>query len=223
VHLLLVEDEAALAESLGGVLTARGHRVDWASDGRMALNLIARQQFDLVLLDLGLPKLDGMQVLQRLREQNVDLPVLVLSARDQVQDKVAAIHAGADDYLSKPFDTNELEARLFGLMRRRHGVGSARLECAGVAYDAGLRSFACAGHPLQLSPREHATLLALVEAQGSPLARQALFDRVFVDDSDVAPDAMDVVLYRLRKRLGELGVTIRNVRGIGFYLDPDQP
>jgi two-component system, OmpR family, response regulator TctD len=223
VHLLLVEDEAALAESLGGVLTARGHRVDWASDGRMALNLMARQQFDLVLLDLGLPKLDGMQVLRRLREQNVDLPVLVLSARDQVQDKVAAIHAGADDYLSKPFDTNELEARLFGLMRRRHGVGSARLECAGVAYDAGLRSFACAGHPLQLSPREHATLLALVEAQGSPLARQALFDRVFVDDSDVAPDAMDVVLYRLRKRLGELGVTIRNVRGIGFYLDLDQP
>jgi two-component system, OmpR family, response regulator TctD len=223
VHLLLVEDEAALAESLSGVLTARGHRVDWASDGLMALNLIAHQQFDLVILDLGLPKLDGMQVLHKLREQSVDLPVLVLSARDQVQDKVAAIHAGADDYLSKPFDTDELEARLFGLMRRRHGVGSARLECAGVAYDAGQRSFVCAGQPLQLSPREHATLLALVEAQSSPLSRQALFDRVFVDDADVAPDAMDVVLYRLRKRLGELGVTIRNVRGIGFYLDPDSP
>ena len=113
--------------------------------------------------------------------------------------------------------------RLFGLMRRRHGVGSARLEWAGVAYDAGLRSFACADQPLQLSPREHATLLALIEAQGSPLARQALFDRVFVDDADVAPDALEVVLYRLRKRLGELGVTIRNVRGIGFYLDPERP
>ncbi len=223
MYLLLVEDEAALAESLSGVLTARGHRVDWASDGLMALNLITHQQFDLVVLDLGLPKLDGMQVLHKLREQNMDLPVLILSARDQVQDKVAAIHAGADDYLSKPFDVHELEARLFGLMRRRHGVGSARLEWAGVAYDAGQRSFACAGQPLQLSPREHATLLALVEAQGSPLARQALFDRVFVDDADIAPDAMDVVLYRLRKRLGELGVTIRNVRGIGFYLDPDRP
>ena len=223
MYLLLVEDEAALAESLSGVLTARGHRVDWASDGLMALNLIAHQQFDLVILDLGLPKLDGMQVLQKLREQSVDLPVLILSARDQVQDKVAAIHAGADDYLSKPFDTHELEARLFGLMRRRHGVASARLEWAGVAYDAGQRSFACAEQPLQLSPREHATLLALVEAQGSPLARQALFDRVFVDDTDIAPDAMDVVLYRLRKRLGELGVAIRNVRGIGFYLDPDRP
>jgi two-component system response regulator TctD len=223
VYLLLVEDEAALAESLSGVLTARGHRVDWASDGLMALNLIAHQQFDLVVLDLGLPKLDGMQVLKKLREQNVNLPVLILSARYQVQDKVAAIHAGADDYLSKPFDTHELEARLFGLMRRRHGVGSARLEWAGVAYDAGPRSFACAEQPLQLSPREHATLLALVEAQGSPLARQALFDRVFVDDADVAPDALDVVLYRLRKRLGELGVAIRNVRGIGFYLDPERP
>lgn len=223
MYLLLVEDEAALAESLSGVLTARGHRVDWASDGLMALNLIAHQQFDLVVLDLGLPKLDGMQVLRKLREQSVDLPVLILSARDQVQDKVAAIHAGADDYLSKPFDTHELEARLFGLMRRRHGVGSARLEWAGVAYDAGLRSFACADQPLQLSPREHATLLALIEAQGSPLARQALFDRVFVDDADVTPDALDVVLYRLRKRLGELGVTIRNGRGIGFYLDLERP
>ena len=92
-----------------------------------------------------------------------------------------------------------------------------------MAYDAGSRSFACADQALQLSPREHATSLALVEAQGSPLARQALFDRVFLDDADVAPDALDVVLYRLRKRLGELGVTIRNVRGIGFYLDPERP
>jgi two-component system response regulator TctD len=223
VHLLLVEDESALAESLSGVLTARGHRVDWASDGLMALNLMAQHPYDLAVLDLGLPKLDGMQVLKKLRESNLDLPVLILSARDQVQDKVAAIHAGADDYLSKPFDTDELEARLFGLMRRRNGVSSARLEWAGVSYDAGQRSFACAEQPLQLSPREHATLLALVEAQGSPLARQALFDRVFVDDTDIAADAMDVVLYRLRKRLGELGVAIRNVRGIGFYLDRDRP
>lgn len=223
MYLLLVEDEAALAESLSGVLTARGHRVDWASDGRLALNLMAHHQYDLVILDLGLPQLDGMQVLRNLREHKLDLPVLILSARDQAHDKVTAIHAGADDYLSKPFDTDELEARLFGLMRRRHGVAAACLAWAGVAYDAGQRSFACAGQPLQLSPREHATLLALVEAQGSPLARQALFDRVFVDDADIAPDAMDVVLYRLRKRLGELGVAIRNVRGIGFYLDPERP
>lgn len=223
MYLLLVEDEVALAESLSGVLTARGHRVDWASDGLLALHLIGQQQYDLVVLDLGLPKLDGMQVLSKLRAQGVNLPVLILSARDQVQDKVSAIHAGADDYLSKPFDTHELEARLFGLMRRRHGVASARLQWAGVAYDAGQRSFACAGQALSLSPREHATLLALVEAQGSPLARQALFDRVFVADSEIASDAMDVVLYRLRKRLGELGVAVRNVRGIGFYLDVERP
>ena len=102
MYLLLVEDEAALAESLSGVLTARGHRVDWASDGLMALNLIAHQQFDLVVLDLGLPKLDGMQVLRKLREQSVDLPVLILSARDQVQDKVAAIHAGRTTTSANP-------------------------------------------------------------------------------------------------------------------------
>jgi two-component system, OmpR family, response regulator TctD len=223
LYLLLVEDEAALAESLSGVLTARGHRVDWAGDGPLALRWVKENQYDLLVLDLGLPKMDGMEVLQKLREQHVDLPVLILSARDQVHDKVAAIHAGADDYLSKPFDTHELEARLFALMRRRHGVASARLEWAGVAYDAGQRSFDCSGQPLALSPREHATLLALVEAQGAPLARQALFDRVFVDDAEIASDAMDVVLYRLRKRLGELGVAVRNVRGIGFYLDQDRP
>lgn len=222
MYLLLVEDEAALAESLSGVLGARGHRVDWASDGLLALNLVAQHQYDLVVLDLGLPRLDGMQVLQRLRAQSVDLPVLILSARDQVQDKVSAIHAGADDYLSKPFDIHELEARLFALIRRRHGIACAKLQWAGVSYDAAQRSFSCAEQALPLSPREHATLLALVQAQGSPLSRQALFDRVFVNDTDIASDAMDVVLYRLRKRLAELGVAIRNVRGIGFYLDPER-
>ena len=221
LYLLLIEDEAALAESLSGVLNARGHRVDWASDGLYALHMLAQNQYDLAVLDLGLPKLDGMQVLQRLRDQNVDLPVLILSARDQVQDKVSAIHAGADDYLSKPFDTHELEARMFALIRRRHGASSAKVQWAGVSYDAGQRSFACAGQVLSLSPREHATLLALVQAQGSPLSRQALFERVFVDDAeaDIDLDAMDVVLYRLRKRLDELGAVVRNVRGIGFYLD----
>jgi two-component system response regulator TctD len=219
LYLLLVEDEAELAESLAAVLAARGHRVDWAGDGPMALRFVADNAYDLMVLDLGLPSMDGMQVLRTLRENNVDMPVLVLSARDQVQDKVSAIHAGADDYLSKPFDTHELEARLFALIRRRHGVASAKLHWAGVSYDAAQRSFACAGQSLSLSPREHATLLALVQAQGSPLSRQALFERVFVDDDEIAPDAMDVVLYRLRKRLDELGVTVRNVRGIGFYLD----
>lgn len=222
MYLLLVEDEAELAESLAAVLTVRGHRVDWASDGPMALRFVAENAYDLVVLDLGLPNMDGMQVLQTLREKNVDMPVLILSARDQVQDKVAAIHAGADDYLSKPFDTHELEARLFALIRRRHGIASAKLQWAGVSYDAAQRGFACAGQALSLSPREHATLLALVQAQGSPLSRQALFERVFVDDDEIAPDAMDVVLYRLRKRLDELGVTVRNVRGIGFYLDRDR-
>lgn len=222
MYLLLVEDEVELAESLAAVLGARGHRVDWASDGRMALRLAAQNQYDLMLLDLGLPGMDGMQVLQSMREQGVDMPVLILSARDQVQDKVDAIHAGADDYLSKPFDVHELEARLFALIRRRHGVASAKLQWAGVSYDPGPRSFACADQPLTLSPREHATLLALLQAQGSPLSRQALFERVFVQDDEIAPDALDVVLYRLRKRLGEFGVAVRNVRGIGFYLDLDR-
>ena len=219
MYLLLVEDEASLAEGLVGLLTARGHKVEWASHGAMALQAAQTHRFDVVVLDLGLPDISGMRVLATLREQHADIPVLILSARDQAIDKIDAINAGADDYLSKPFDAAELEARLFALLRRRGGAASAKLDCAGVSFDANTRRFQCQGHTLNVSPREHLALLALVQAQGTPLSRQELFDRVFVTDDDIAPDALDVVLYRLRKRLDELGVAIRNVRGIGFYLE----
>ena len=220
MYLLLVEDEASLAEGLVGLLTAHGHKVEWASRGAMALKLAADSHFDAVILDLGLPDMGGMQVLSSLREHQADIPVLILSARDQPIDKVDAINAGADDYLSKPFNAAELEARLFALVRRRSGSASAQLQWAGVAFDANTKRFLCGDELLSVSPREHNALLAMVQAQGKPLSRQELIDRVFVDDADITNDALDVVLYRLRKRLGDLHVAVRNVRGIGFFLEP---
>ena len=224
MYLLLVEDEATLAESLLGVLVAKGHRVDWVADGRMALSQLATTRYDAMVLDLGLPYLDGRGVLDALRtapafQDRQDLPVLILSARDQSSDKIAALEAGADDYLSKPFDVDELEARLFALLRRRLGKTGAQLNWGGIQYDASKRSFACRGHTLAVSPREHAALLALMQAQGVPLTRLALYERVFADDEDASSlDVIDVVIYRLRKKLVPFAVSIQSVRGIGLYL-----
>ncbi|MFT6766025.1 MAG: DNA-binding response OmpR family regulator [Burkholderiaceae bacterium] len=220
MYLLLVEDEASLAEGLVGLFTARGHHLEWVSHGAMALQALQARRFDAVVLDLGLPDMSGMRVLAKLREQQADIPVLILSARNQSIDKVEAINAGADDYLSKPFDSAELEARLFALIRRRSGTASAKLQWAGVAFDANTKRFKSGACVISVSPREHNALLALVQAQGLPLSRQELLDRVFVADEDIPNDALDVVLYRLRKRLGDIGVAVRNVRGIGFFLEP---
>ncbi|MEK9690337.1 MAG: response regulator transcription factor [Burkholderiaceae bacterium] len=225
MFLLLVEDEGTLAESLSGVLVAKGHRVDWVADGQMALSQLATTRYDAMVLDLGLPYLDGRGVLEALRTDQKfidrqDLPVLILSARDQSIDKIAALDAGADDYLSKPFDVNELEARLFALLRRRLGKTGTDLNWAGIRFDATKRIFFCENETLNLSPREHAALLALLQAQGEPLSRQALFERVFADDeAALSVDAIDVVVYRLRKKLTPLQAQIHSVRGVGLYLE----
>lgn len=223
MRILLAEDEHALGEWLSKALTQSGHRVDWCDDGRLVEPALAKGDHDALVLDLGLPGRSGTEVLRRLRERDVRLPVLVLTARDSLSDRVNTLNLGADDFLPKPFELAELEARLTALVRRARGSEHPRLACGPLAFDTVKRQFTLGSETLQLSPREHALLDALILRMGEPLSRQQVMERVFSDDEDVLPSAIDVLVHRLRKRLEHSGVRIQTYRGLGYVLESDTP
>lgn len=223
MHILLAEDEHALGQWLSRALAQTGHRVEWCDDGRLVESALLATHHDVLILDLGLPGRSGMEVLRRLRERDQRLPVLVLTARDALSDRVNALNDGADDFLSKPFELAELEARLTALIRRAHGVEHPRFSCGPLVFDTRTRRFVMGAEALPLSPREHAMLMALIVRQGEPLSRQAVMDRVFGDEEDVLPSAIDVLVHRLRKRLDGSGVGIHTYRGLGYVLEMDAP
>lgn len=221
MRILLAEDEHALGEWLSKALAQSGHRVDWRDDGRLVETALATGDHDVLVLDLGLPGRSGTEVLRRLRERDVRLPVLVLTARDSLSDRVNTLNLGADDFLPKPFELAELEARLTALVRRARGSEHPRLACGPLAFDTVKRQFTLGAETLQLSPREHALLDALILRAGEPLSRQQVMERVFSDDEDVLPSAIDVLVHRLRKRLEHSGVRIQTYRGLGYVLESD--
>ena len=223
MRILLAEDEHALGEWLSKALEQSGHRVDWRDDGRLVERALADAHHDVLVLDLGLPGRSGLEVLRRLREQDQRLPVLVLTARDSLSDRVNTLNLGADDFLPKPFELAELEARLTALVRRARGSEHPRLACGPLAFDTAKRQFTLGTETLQLSPREHALLGALVLRSGEPMPRQEVMERVFSDDEDVLPSAIDVLVHRLRKRLEHSGVRIQTYRGLGYVLESDPP
>lgn len=223
MRILLAEDEHALGEWLSKALAQSGHRVDWRDDGRLVETALATGDHDVLVLDLGLPGRSGTEVLRRLRERDVRLPVLVLTARDSLSDRVNTLNLGADDFLPKPFELAELEARLTALVRRARGSEHPRLACGPLAFDTVKRQFTLGAETLQLSPREHALLDALILRAGEPLSRQHVMERVFSDDEDVLPSAIDVLVHRLRKRLEHSGVRIQTYRGLGYVLESDTP
>lgn len=223
MRILLAEDEHALGEWLSKALAQSGHRVDWRDDGRLVEAALATGDHDVLVLDLGLPGRSGTEVLRRLRERDVRLPVLVLTARDSLSDRVNTLNLGADDFLPKPFELAELEARLTALVRRARGSEHPRLACGPLAFDTVKRQFTLGAETLQLSPREHALLDALILRVGEPLSRQQVMERVFSDDEDVLPSAIDVLVHRLRKRLEHSGVRIQTYRGLGYVLESDTP
>ncbi|MBT9442955.1 MAG: winged helix-turn-helix domain-containing protein, partial [Acidovorax sp.] len=177
--------------------------------------------YDALVLDLGLPGLDGQAVLQRLRDRDQRLPALILTARDSLDERVRSLNAGADDFLAKPFELAELEARLHALVRRARGNEHPRLACGALVYDNPRKQFTLHGEPLALSPREHAVLRVLVQRSGEPFSKQQILDRVFSDDEDVHPEAVEVFVHRLRKRLDGSGVRITTLRGLGYALESD--
>ena len=219
MRLLLVEDHADLAEWVAKTLRHAGYVLDVLDRGDHAELALRTQNYDLVILDLSLPGMDGLEVLRRLRarEQGTPTPVLVLTARGATEERVRGLNLGADDYLAKPFDLAELEARIKALLRRSGNlvptVRIGRLE-----FDTTTRLASVEGRPLALTPRELAVLEALLSRSGRPVAREALFEKVFEFDADARVEAIEIYVSRLRKKLEGSGVAINTLRGLGYLL-----
>ncbi|WP_435169842.1 response regulator [Falsirhodobacter sp. 1013] len=218
---LLVEDDADLALWLVKSLAGHGIIVDWEDSGLMAVKRGLAGDYDVLLLDLGLPDLDGAQVLARIRAAGGTLPVLVLTARDDLSDRIALLHAGADDFLSKPFAVREVEARLVALVRRSQGRANGAFSCGALAYDHATRRFTLAGDPLHVTPREHAILQLLIQRVGEPLSKTHILDRLVGEDADLQPEAIEVLIHRLRRKLEGHDMRIVTLRGLGYFLEAE--
>jgi two-component system, OmpR family, response regulator TctD len=219
MRILLAEDEAELANWLVRALAQGGFLVDWVNDGRMVRRSLKATRYDALVLDLGLPGLEGHEVLADLREAGQRLPVLVLTARDSLAERVGCLNQGADDFLPKPFELAELEARLTALIRRSRGSEHPRFSCGPLQYDAGSKQFRLGQQPLALTPREHGVLRALIQHSGEPLSKREILERVFGDEDEVNPEAIEVLIHRLRRRLDGSEVRIQTLRGLGYVLE----
>ncbi len=214
MRLLWVEDDPMIGRAVRQGLGDAGFTVDWVTDGRAAELAIGNGVYDLVLLDLGLPGKDGMAVLRELRERRDPLPVLIVSARDALADRIEGLNAGADDYVLKPFDLDELVARVRALLRRHAGGAMPLLECGDLTLDAVRREVRRAGREIALSAREFALLEALMQRPGAVLSREQLEDAVYGWGAEVGSNAVEVHLHNLRRKVGP--EMIRNVRGVGY-------
>ncbi len=216
MQLLLVEDDLDLVDALSRVLASRGLAPVCCADGQEALALVRKRSFDVIVLDLSLPGMDGLEVLQRIPDAGMRVPVLVVTARGTPVERVQGLTVGADDYLTKPFDTEELVARIKALVRRSQGVEEFR--CGHLQLDTATGAVMRSGRPLDIAPREAAMLRTLITRPGRPVSRDDLFAAVFGDDASQQSDAVDVLAHRLRKRLLGTGTTLLTMRGVGYLL-----
>lgn len=219
MRLLLVEDEGEMAAWLMRALAQSGFVPDHAPNARNAEALMAANVYDAIAMDLRLPDKHGLVLLREMRSRNDRTPVLLLTAQGALQDRVRGLNLGADDFLTKPFALEELEARLMALVRRSRDRLSPSLQCGSLSFDLESRAFTLNGVLLLLTPREHAALTALLARSGYPVDKAQLFEKVFSQDSDASPDAIEVVLHRLRKKLAGSDVRIVTVRGLGYMLE----
>lgn len=216
MRLLLVEDDAMIGEAVLQVLRAEHYAVDWVKNGNMADEALRNETYDLVLLDLGLPMRSGLDVLRELRARRNGVPVLVATARDAVGDRIAGLDAGADDYVVKPYDLDELLARIRALLRRSAGRAEPVFEHLGVTLNPATREATLHGHPVSLSAREWAVLEALIARPGVVLSRMQLEEKLFSWKDDVSSNAVEVYVHGLRKKLG--AHLIQTVRGLGYLV-----
>ena len=217
MRILLVEDDEALGEGIRVALKPEGYTVDWAHDGASALHALTHEDFGLAVLDLGLPRMDGLEVLQRLRAGANAIPVLVLTARDSTADRIAGLDAGADDYLVKPFDVDELKARIRALLRRSFSRAQPVLEYREVSLDPVAQQVSYRGQPVALQRKEFLLLHELLAQPGRVLTRDRLQQVLYGWDEEAESNALEVHIHHLRKKL--FPELIRTVRGVGYLVD----
>ncbi|MBM3356686.1 MAG: response regulator [Betaproteobacteria bacterium] len=219
MRILIAEDDPMLADGLVRSLKESDYAVDCVSEGGAADHVLAGQNYDLVILDLGLPRLDGFEVLRRLRHRGSRVPVLVLTARDALDDRVKGLDLGADDYLTKPFDLPELEARVRALIRRGQSGGTSVLSHGALTLDTAGRCATLDGELLDLSARELGVLEVLMLRSGRVVNKDRLAEQLYGWDEEVGANAIEVYVHRLRRKLEPGGVTIRTIRGLGYLLE----
>jgi len=219
MRILIVEDDPILADGLTRSLQQSGYAVDCARNGEQADSLLTGTPYDLLVLDLGLPKIDGFEVLRRLRKRGNRVPVLILTARDEIQHRVQGLDLGADDYLTKPFDLSELEARMRALIRRGQFGASAELAFGRLTLDTAGRRAATEGKALELSARELSVLEIFMLRPGRVVNKEQIMEKLCNWDEEMGDNAIEVYVHRLRKKLEPSGIRIRTIRGLGYLLE----
>lgn len=219
MRILVVEDNLTLAEGLCTVLRGDGYAVDTVHDGVSAEAVLRTQSYDLAVLDLNLPEMDGLELLRTLRARQASTAVIVLTARGALEDRVRGLDLGADDYMTKPFDVSELEARIRALLRRQAGLRGARVSFGPVVLDLNTRTASSEGRPLDIPARELSVLETLMLKSGKVVAKEAIIQSLSAFDDDLSSNAVEQYASRLRKRLAPFGLTVRTARGLGYYLD----
>lgn len=219
MRILLAEDDELLGDGLKKGLSQMGFTVDWVKDGRDAEHAILSEFFDLIILDLGLPKKSGLQVLQAVRDESVASPVLILTARETVEDRVRGLDSGADDYLTKPFDLDELGARVRALIRRSSGRADSTLQYRNIRLDPASHTVTLDGAPVNFPRREFALLQKLLENAGNVLSREQLMQSIYGWEEDVDSNTLEVHIHNLRKKLN--ATFIRTIRGVGYMAEKE--
>jgi len=219
MRIFLVEDNSALADGVTRALTKVGYAIDATPDGEEADGILATQAYDLVILDLNLPGFDGLELLRRMRQRGNNAQVLILTARDGIEDRVAGLDLGADDYLTKPFELAELEARVRALLRRSGGISSPEIQLGGLRFNSVARRAWVKNIPLDLPRRELGVLEILLSKAGQVVNKEQIADGLANFDDEISPNAIEIYVSRLRKRLKPAGIDIRTVRGLGYLME----